>query len=318
MISYRVDTANPQLIADAAEGAYHKGGLSFEDLVTYLGKGTRTAQRVLVGGTQLKILTEEGNNYRVTKDGADLAKATQEQRPAVFKKFLVKYDPFIIFGMLVLKGNPLEDAVRKVKVIYNIPDDEGTILQAFRSWGLYTGAIEKTKDGYIVGIKNQDELLAQYIRDLVQAVQSEYTARLFISHKIREYAFRDLGDEEKDQFVDALMHFGTDGEKAVHQTGKAFETFLRKLGNERSLGTSNASGIGPLANILKGANVIVEQQRKLCETVAVYRNAADHGIDKDTMKHWKIEEDASLEAILLALTTTRSIYTYVHDSELLI
>lgn len=318
MVSFRVDAGNPQLVADAAEGAYHKGELSFDDLASYLGKGERTAHRVVIAATQLKILTDEGGKFHVTKDGIDLAKATEEQRPSIFKKFLVRYDPFIIFGMLVLKRNSLQDAARKVKVIYNIPDDENTILQTFRSWGLYSGAIERTKDGYVIGVKNQDELLAQYIRDLIQAVQSEYTARLFISHKVREYAFRDLGEEEKTQIVDALMHFGTDGEGAVHHAGKAFETFLRRLGNEKNLDTSTASGIVPIANILKGSGVIVEQQKKLCEAVATYRNAADHGIDKDLMKHWKIEEDASLEAILLALTTIRSVYTYAHAGELLI
>ena len=36
------------------------------------------------------------------------------------------------------------------------------------------------------------------------------------------------------------------------------------------------------------------------------------------MKPWKIETDASLESILLALTSIRSIYTYVEKGEQII
>ena len=108
MTAYRVEAANPELLAETAEGAFHKtGGLNFDEIVSYLGKGTRTAQRVVTAGTQLRIFTEDGGKYKVTHEGADLAKANQEQRPAIFKKFLVRYDPFIIFGMLVLKKNSL-------------------------------------------------------------------------------------------------------------------------------------------------------------------------------------------------------------------
>jgi len=320
MGTYKLAAISPETLAEAAEGAHQKlGGLSLEEISHYLNAGSiRTAQRVAIAGTQLRILVEVDGRFHATQDGVDLAKASLDQRPGIFKKFLVRFDPFVVFAMLIMKKNALESAARKVKVIYDIPEEESTILQALRSWGLYSGILEKTKAGFAVGI-TEERLTEQYVHDLLQAIQSEWTARLFISSKVREYAYAYLGDEEKSQLVEALMKFGTDSEKAVQQLGKSFETFLRRLDkdNERA-GDMRANGIGQIANQMKAKRIIVEQQRKLCDAIAVYRNAADHGIDPDLMKHWKIENDASLEAILLGLTTIRSIYTFVQKQELVI
>lgn len=320
MTGYRVPYVAPDILAESAEGAFHRaGGLTAEGMASYLGTKPRYTTNVLIAATQLKILQEDKGVYRVTTEGVDLAKADKAQRPVVFKSFLVRFDPFVIFAMLAMKGNTLQEAVRKVRVIYDILEDERYILDSFRSWGTYTEVLKKGNDGnYEVGI-TEEKLTEQYLHDLIQAIQSEWTARLFISSKVREYAYAYLGEDEKTDLVAALMKFGDESEDALRELGKSFETFLRRLAADKNVqNLSQANGISEIANLLKGNKVILEQHRKLSETIGVYRNAGDHGIDKVTMKPWRIESDASLEAILLALTTIRSIYTYTEKGEQII
>jgi hypothetical protein len=325
--TYRVAYVSPDTLAEAAEGAFHTpGGLTVEGVARYLKASDRYAANVIISGVQLKILEQDGNIIKVTPDGTDLAKAAKDQRGVAFKKLLVRFDPFIVFAMLVMKKNQLEDAARKVKVIYKIPDSENNILTAFRSWGIFAEVIVRSESGeYVIGI-TEERLSEQYLKDLVQAVQSEFTARLFVSSKVREHAYSYLGDEEVDWFVGALMKFGTESEDAVRELGNAFETFLRRLGTDQKVpNISKTNGIGELASSLKSAqnrlgtgSIILEQHKKLCEGVGVYRNAADHGIDKVTLKPWRIEKDAALEAILLCLTTVRSVFTFVEKGDQLI
>ena len=317
---YRVPYAAPEILAEAAEGAFHRsGGLSADEMTEYLGVKPRYAQSVLISATQLRILRNDNGTYNVTTEGIDLAKADKGQRPSVFKSFLVRFDPFVIFAMLTMKGNTLQESARKTRVIFGILEDDRYILDSFRSWGTYTHILRKEKDGtYSIGI-TEEKLTEQYLHDLIQAIQSEWTARLFISSKVREYAFAFMSEDEKSDLVAALMKFGDQSEDAVRELGKSFETFLRRLAVGKKIqNVSQANGISELANLLKGEKRILEQHRKLAEAVGVYRNAGDHGIDKMTMKPWRIERDASLEAILLALTTIRSIYSYTEKGEQLI
>ena len=155
--------------------------------------------------------------------------------------------------MFILKKNSLEEAARKVKVIFSIPENEGTICRRFPQLGFVFAAIERTKEGYSVSVRTKKALAAEgTFGDLVEATKSEYTARLFVSSKVREYAFAYLGDDEKSQIVDALMNFDKDSEKAVQLVGKAFETFLRRLGTYKGVeGLAKAHGIAELANYLK-------------------------------------------------------------------
>src|SRR5207245_1781723 len=161
-----------------------------------------------------------------------------------------------------LKGNSLSDAARKVKVVYSIPEDEDEILTTFRSWGSFAGVLAKSASGeYVIGI-TESKLTEQYLSDLIRATQNEWTARLFVSSKVREYAFAYLGDEEKDDLVSALMKFGGENEDAVRELGKSFETFLRRLGTDKGVASiSKANGIGGLAGTLRDSSVILEQHK---------------------------------------------------------
>ena len=116
-----------------------------------------------------------------------------------------------------------------------------------------------------------------------------------------------------------MIGFGKNGEDSIRLLGKAFESFLRALASVGGIeNVSKISGIGGLASTLRDKEVILDQHKKLCDGVGVYRNAADHGSDMKTLKSWRVEDDTALGAVLLSLTAIRSVYSYVKNGDQII
>jgi hypothetical protein len=312
----RIVYASPEAISDVAEGAFHRAdGLSMDEIAEYLGKSARYAADVAAAAVSLGILALKDGRYKTSQEASDLAKASFDQRPLVFRKFLIRYDPFVIFATLIVKGYKVDDSARRVKVIFSVTEPLSMVINALRSWGRYAGIIEHSQQGErIVGV-TEEKLTEQYLEDFIRALQDEFHAKLFIASKIGDAAFAFLKETEKTYLINSLQKYRDHPDDSMKDVGNTLENFLRNVATERTLPTTQAQkGIGQLANILRANRVILEEHKKMCDYVNIFRIAADHGNHPETLQPWKIESDSALEAFLSNLTTIRSIYSFVSSS----
>ena len=119
---YRIPEVRAEVIMETVEGICYKsnGGFDSSETADYIGKGIGYAKRALDASTQLGLTEIKASRFYAVQDAIDISRANREQWPIIFRKFLQRFSPFILFVMLIGKKNSIEEASRKIKVIYNI------------------------------------------------------------------------------------------------------------------------------------------------------------------------------------------------------
>lgn len=311
----RIPDVSAEAIGEVVESLSHRQPLSKQEVAEYLGRTKVYISSALTAAEQLGLVVRKDSTFLLTSQASDIVKTFGDQRRIAFKKALVRFDAFVTFAMFLARGNSIEEAARKVKVIFEIEDPTEIISKTLRSWGAYTRVLIKTKAGRYETEITAEELDEHYLKNLQDAIEDEMKARLFIASKLRARTFAFLSEAEKTYAVSAMLKHRTQPEDAVKDAEKCFESFLTRLAVADQVNISGVSGIEQLGNALKSVDSILEQHRKLCSYHAVFRNAADHALDKVTLKPWNIEADSALEIILSTLTAMRSMHSYVDSKD---
>lgn len=318
IVKYYVTDIPAEQMIEVAEGVYQKGTMKLDEITSYLGVVGPYATRITRMACQLGVLLEKSGLYSVSQEAKDLAVASMNQRPIVFKKFLVDFEPFVLFCYYVLRNNTLDDASRKVRVVCEIGAGERVIQRSLKGWGLYAGLLKKIKDGRLEVEMEEKKLEEIYIRELLKATQDVFNANLFIAYKVGDEIFEFLERADRRLFVDALTKYGQEPKDAISHSAQAFESFLRHLGHQKGVNLRKATGILQIASNFKGNLLILEEHRKMSEFLSAFRNPAGHGISKEVLEHWTVEKDSALEVVLLFLTVIRSYYRYMVYQELIL
>jgi hypothetical protein len=314
---YLTDIPAEQIV-EVAEGVYQKGTMQLKEITKYLDVVEPYARRIVRMGVELGILEELNGAYQIATEAKDLAVASINQRPAVLKKFVADFKPFVLFCYYLLRENTMEVAGRKVGVICEIAANPNVILKTLRGLGSYTGLLKEEKDGKITVEMEEKKLEETYVRELLKATHDVFNANLFIAYKVGDEIFGYLEREDRRLIVESLTKYSQAPKDAINYSGQAFESFLRHIGDLKGVDLKKRNGILEIANELKGQNMILEEHRKMSEFLSAFRNPAGHGINKEILEHWVVEKDSSLEVVLLFLTAMRSYYRFSIHKELIL
>jgi uncharacterized protein YmfQ (DUF2313 family) len=198
-----------------------------------------------------------------------------------------------------------------MKTIYNVSTQISDIERIMINWGTYAGLLERDKKGIIKLKVVVEELKPEYLKELLEALESDIKARIYMENKLTDEVFGYLQYDEIEFLVKAIRNHQKDARASIEDMGKAFEDFLRRLGNDKKVDMTKSSGIAQCAYSLKGADLITQKHLEVCEHINTFRLAAAHSKEKQTLEAWKINPDAAIEVILTALTAIRSIFIYV-------
>lgn len=300
---------------EVVEGACNKqqNGITVEESAKYAKVTEEYAARALENAVQFHMIRKADSRYFSTSDVSDVSRATKEQQPLLFRKFLQRFDPFILFVSLIGRGNALDQAARKITVIYDIDAQPTSIQDTFSSWGAYAGIIEAKKGKVILKV-DTPILSAEYIRDLLEAMEHDIKARIYIATKLGENVFGYMKQDEVDFLVKAVRTHQKDPRNSIDDAGRAFEDFLRRVIIDKQKDASKCKGVTELAECLKGEKLIDQKQLEICQGIGSIRIAAAHSKDRITVEPWQINPDAAIETILLSLTMIRSIHSYVFSN----
>lgn len=309
---YKIPEVTADKIMEVVEGVSYKGsdGLDVQATAKYLGKTTVYAKRALNASNQLGFTELKDAKYILVKDAADASRASKEQRPVIFRKFLQRFDPFILFIVLVGRGNSIEDAARKVKVIYDLDAGIKIITSTLIGWGEYAQVIKREKGTVILQIETE-KLSAEYIRELLEAMEHDVKARMYIAGKLGDDVFGYMHQDELDFLVKAIREHQGDPRGSIDDAGRAFEDFLRRIATDKTVTVTQCKGIQELADALRGDRKIDTKHLEICKAINSLRIAAAHSKDRNSGEKWILKEDAAIECILITLTTIRSIYNYI-------
>ena len=319
-MDYKIQNVAAESIVEVVEGIYYSGkkGFTIEEAEAYINKKSSYTRRALNMGEQLGLIKKEKEKYYFLGENVELIRAKKSDRYIIFRKYLQRYDPFILFLALIVKGNAIEEAIRKIKVIYKISVNEKEIRFAFLNWGQHSKIFDYDKDKNEISLKiEMDELPVLYLKELIESLNAEVKTKIYIAEKLTELVYGFLESEEIDYLTKALINHEKDPRNSIDDAGRAFEDFLRRIGAENGHNVSKISGISQLAQVLGGSNagLIHTKHLHICMGLGALRVAAAHSKDKTTMESWKINPDLALETILLIISVTRSIYYYVYENK---
>ena len=306
-------------IIETVECVYYSKapGATKKTICAYLKTNTEYGRRASIMALQLGFVKQNKKIFE-TIDSNDLIKANVQQKPIIFRKQLQKFEPFILFLTFLSKGNSIEDAIRKVKVIYSIATNEKDIRLAFLNWGIYSQLIKYDETNNLVTLKfPTEDLSMEYLKTLVKSLESDIKTRIYLAEKLTEIPFGFLQPEEIEFFVKALQLHEKDPRHAIDDAGRAFEDYLRRLATNKGYDVSDKSGISEIAQVIGGQNpkLIHAKHLHMCNCLGAIRVAAAHSKDKSTMDFWKISPDLAIEIILLIISTVRSIHYFVDNNQ---
>lgn len=287
-------------------------GLSLEEICKYVDMSDVYVQRALESIIQLGMGTSTNGQYFCGSDCIVVTKANETQWPIIFRNFLQRFDPFILFIMLVGKGNSPENAARKTSIIYSIRDKFEIVRGTLLGWGAYAEIFEIDKKGKPKLKIETEKLEAEYLKELIEALESDIKARIYIAGKLTDEVFGYLNHDEIEFIISAIRKHGDDPRSAIEHVGRSFEDFLRRLGvdKDQEERMSQCKGIGQIADSLKALKLIHEKHYRLCYFINAMRLAAAHSKEAATMISWTIRPESAVETILITLTGIRSIYFY--------
>lgn len=251
---YKIQRVTAKTIMEVTEcGFFTKGrGIDTKDAAKYANFSEEYARRALDAAVQPEVMFEESGKYFTKSENDDVSRATQDQHPIIFRKIVQRYDPFILFLMLIGKRNSSENAARKISVIYNIQASPDVIEKTLIEWGKYAEIVEVGTKGQVSLKIETEKLSAEYIKELLEAMEHDIKARVYIASKLGEKVFGYLKHDEIEFLVTAIRKHQQEPRNAIDDSGRAFEDFLRRLGTDCKLDMSSCKGIGELSEHLKG------------------------------------------------------------------
>ena len=307
---YKIPQVAADIVMEIMEGLCLKSDMNVDQAANYINKSKKYAKRALIVAEQLRMIPSADSNLNVVGEAKVITRANKEQWPVIFRKFLQRYNPFILFVSLLAKGNTLEDATRKIKVIYDIDSNPSIIKTSLVRWGEYSEILKKEEDKIKLFIKT-DELSVEYIKELLESMENDVKARIYIANKLGEDVFGYMKQDEVDLLIKAIREHNSDAKISIDVAGQAFEDFLRRLATDKAINAGSCTGIQQLADSILHKKLITSKHHEICKAINSFRIAAGHNKDKKSLQKWELNPDAAIECILLSLTTIRSIHNYV-------
>ncbi|MCM1501017.1 MAG: hypothetical protein NC124_21370 [Clostridium sp.] len=295
---------------------------SLSELVSYTGKSEAYVKSAITAASVLGMIVISDDFYYCSDEcNNDLDEsATDDLKMQVFRKWLQKWDPYMLFVKYLSYGDSSADAVRKLCSFYNFNIKQKAVETLFSNWGKGSGIIDG--NGKVVSAP-----LAFFdvngLKQLKEEVSSDFNIRLYLINALTEKAYKWLNIDEIDELVTSILKYKNEPRIAMECAGRAYEDFLRRICLEVNLDAQKKNGISQVANHLYssrddlGNNIsyIHSKQYNISQGLGDIRNMAGHSKEAKTMERWELSGIGALAMILTVITNIKSIYYYVLDGE---
>lgn len=266
-------------------------------------------------------LIEDDDAYTVPDKYTDQIRGVEfEDRDIVLSSALLDYRPFRNFLSFVDHGYSTFSAAKKVNVLYNIGHDESVVKGNFERLGEYAQLLDTVPKFPEVNAE-PDQLprsSTNSIDNLREGLKSETGIVLYLEDTLGEPLVTGLDDGIEEELIDAFNKHADDPRDSITAAGRALEDYLRQVARDHgspSRDYQNASGIGQVANHLKGDKLIKEVQKKRALSIGTIRNkGGGHGKDQRTNQRWRVSSDIALTTALETTLLMRSVHESIKNS----
>lgn len=266
---------------------------------------------------------EELNLFQI---GDKLSTASEEERRIIFREKLQDYPPFLDFIGYLTEGLSPQEAVKRLKIVYELKRNEKDILWAFSNFGKYAG-IFVDKKGKLELRESIKVMPPTKLLGIIQNLDDELKARLFLKNLLGDSA-GDLSSQETNDLVYSLLNFEMDPEESVRKAGIVLEDFLRTLAKKRNVDVKGAKGIEEIAGVLRKNHVLASKHVNILRGLEVFlvcdvyigfsafRAMPSHGKDRVEEERWELSSELALTYVIQTVLAIKSLWYYAIKKQL--
>ncbi|WP_143165465.1 hypothetical protein [Halobaculum gomorrense] len=308
----------PDLVLEAVFGiAESPAPMDPDSLQEFIDREERYTDAVIHLAKELNMAREAPAGLVVDPEIEDeIKRASPDQRFVILNRYVQRYEPFTTFSSFINKGYSAEAAARKVNSLYQMNIADSKLKSQLLNLGEYAEIISVGDEPRVTGI-GEDPLSEKYVEDLLTALQSEMSARLFLEDRLGEDLVRYLDHGSFEELIAALRLFEDEPRSAIAAAGRAVEDFQRDLAADygsEDRDYQSASGIGQLTMHLNGDDLMMKRHLHGGNYLGGMRNpSGGHGKDTETLERWDVSSEVALEYVLAATHYIRSQYRYTTE-----
>src|SRR3569833_1348423 len=201
----------------------------------------------------------------------------------LIKNRLLNFQPFVDYMILCSEGKRAVEAAKLVKDIYCIVQPVDKVIKIFNDW---IKNLHFSVEDFSVGIRsnntNFDETISKSIKSIA-----------ILKDRLGDY-YNEIDDNVLSDLKEALTCYDEDPKKAVNDTGRALEDFLR-LNFAQGIDTSDCAGIVQIVNLLASQKLISSKQNGVVLGLGNIRSMANaQRIDKNYTERWTVRKSSAL------------------------
>lgn len=311
------------LIMDAVARCSVKDA-TLEEIVSYTGKSVGYVKSAILSALVLEMLIDSNGKYSCNKLCSDelLDGSNDEYKLEIFKKWLQKWEPYMLFVKYLSFNDSIETAVRKICSFYKFNVSQKAVGTLFLNWGKSSGILDNVGK---VKINTYNILDMTDADKMKEDSNIDCGIRLYLIEALSDKVYSYLNVDEIDELVTSLLKYDKEPRIAIECAGRAYEDFLRRICLEINLDVQKMNGISQVANFLYSSKDdmgnkifnIHSKQYNISQGIGDMRNMAGHSKEAKTMERWELTEIGALSMITSVIANIKSIYNYVLEKKYL-
>lgn len=291
------------------------------ELSEFIGESERKVQE------SIKVLREIGvvvgdEDYTLAIRFDDLVqRLPPTERNAVIEEALISYQPFVDYATYLNQDYSSKQSAQMVNTAHQVSSNNDYAQKYLERLGEFAGILSEDEE-LTIEIREIPTNSTDSIEKLRDALDSKLEVRVYLDEVLGEEVMSFLDEDTKADLTEGFTKHATAPRASISATGRAFEDFLRNVGD--SFGSddrdySSASGIIPVCNHLQGDDLVERIHKRRIFSIAEIRNKGGaHGDDAEKLERWDTSPEVGLHCALSATLLIRSVYGYADRGELIL
>lgn len=286
---------------------------SRDQIAMFSGESDRKVRESIKVLREIGVIVSE-EDYTLAINFEDLLQEIQpEERAVIIEEALITYQPFIDYATYLNRGYASEEAAKMVHSAHDIASKPEYLSSYLERLGKFSGILTG-ENQLSLDIRDIPANSTASIEKLRDALESKLEVRVYLDEVLGEEIMHFLDEDTKSDLTDGFTKHVTSPRDSISASGRAFEDFLRSIGNafgDEDRNYSSASGIIQVCNHLQGDDLVKKLHKRRVFAIAEVRNKGGaHGDDAERLERWKTSPEVSLDCALSTTLLIRSIYQY--------
>lgn len=291
-----------QIIVFLFECTKRKKGCSQREILDYIGKTETYVLSALEFLKVQSIVIEKNDKYFLSEKILRGFDGNQNSANNIIKNTFVNNKLFVEYTYFLSKGLNPDQSAKTIKSIYQIGNNESTIVKIFSDWIKFLNIKINLKP-------NRNKVI-----ESLEATTNTLQANKFLKEEFRDF-YNEISPDVLKDLRDAIINLKSKREESINDSGRALEDFLR-MDLAPNFNLKKCSGIVQITNELNKHPEFPTKLNNIASSLGNVRSMGKaHGVDAKLKQRWDITETAAISYITMIICLMKSYLEYKNNKK---